>query len=349
VKIKSINKKESYLKVVPEIMDDLWHLEQVIETGDIVSGITDRKIKGRDENQKSQRVTLFVSIQTETCEFQEYSGVLKINGTITESRPEELAPLHSHQSIDFEPGKEIRIRKKEWKEYQIERLKKAEKATGKAPTLLIVLDDELAAFGVLKEFDLVISGNVIGRKTGKRFAEKDDYRLKYFSEIVQKTHELNPSRIVIAGPGFTKEEFQKYLKEKQIKLAATVFFETTNATGYTGLQELMKNGALDKLVAEAQILQDSTIVERFLAELGKQSGLAEYGYDQVKEAVDDGSAGELILVDSELLSKREKIEPLMKAAENLGAKVHILNSKTEPGKKIIGFGGIVSLLRYKRR
>ena len=349
MKIKSINPKEPYLKVVPEILDDLWHLEQVIEEGDIVSGITDRKIKGRDDNQKSQRVTLYVSIMVETAAFQEYSGVLKVNGTVTESKPEELAPLKSHQSIDFEPAKEIRIQKKEWKNYQIERLKKAEKATTKLATLLVVFDDETATFGLLKEFDVQAAGSISGRKIGKRFMEKDESKTSYFNDIIQKTKEMKPESIVFAGPGFTKEEFQKYLKEKNQKLANQVYFETTNQTGVTGLSELVKSGTLEKLVHEAQILQDTQTVERFLTEIGRQSGLAEYGFEHVQNAVNEGSVSELLLVDSELASKKKAFENVMKTAENLGAKVHLLHAKTDPGKKILGFGGIVALLRYKRR
>jgi protein pelota len=343
-----LSQKERFIKLLPETLDDLWHLEQVIETDDIVSGITDRKIKGKDDNQKSQRVTLFVAIKVETVVFHEYSSVLKLNGTVTYSKPEELAPLHSHQSIDFEPGSEIKIEKSEWKNWQIDRLKKAEKASGENATLLIVLDDEQATFGILKHFDLMPAGNITTKRSGKRFTEKDDSKPKYFAEIVQKAAELKPKQAVIAGPGFTKEEFQKYLKEKSIKIAAQTFFETTNQTGPTGLAELVKNGSLDKLLAQNQMIADTKHVERFLAELGKQSGLAEYGFDTVKKAVLAGAVDTLVIVD-EFLLQDKAAQALLRAAEDTGAKTHILSRKTDAGKKIAGFGGAVAILRYRQR
>ncbi len=334
---------------MPEILDDLWHAEQVLEKGDEVSGITDRKIKGKDENQKSERATVFVTIQVETAQFHEYSEVLKINGIVVFAKPQELVPLKSHQSIDFELGKEIKIKKKEWHDYQIDRLKRAERATNQQATLLVVLDDENATFGWLKEFDLVPAGNLTGKRKGKRFAEKEDHAVEYFNEIIQKTKELKPARIVIAGPGFTKDEFKKHLKDTNTKLGQSVSYETTNSVGVTGLMELIQSDALEKLVQQTQYLQDAKLVERFLTELGKQTGLAEYGFAGVKDAVERGAVSELLIVDSELMGKQTQIEPLMKTAESTSAKVHILHHHSDAGKKIKGFGGIVAILRYVTR
>ena len=44
MKILKIDKQLNQLLVIPENLDDLWHLEKVIEKNDIVAGKTDRKI-----------------------------------------------------------------------------------------------------------------------------------------------------------------------------------------------------------------------------------------------------------------------------------------------------------------
>ncbi|MDO8625672.1 MAG: hypothetical protein Q7R47_06315, partial [Candidatus Diapherotrites archaeon] len=224
-----------------------------------------------------------------------------------------------------------------------------EAATNKKATLLCVLDDETATFGWLKEFDLVPAGSIGGKRKGKQFEDKENRTTPYFDEIITKIKELKASRIVFAGPGFTKDDLKKYLKDQKIKLGELVAFESTNATGVTGLLEIIKNGSLDKFAQNAQYMTDSKIVEQFLAELGKQSGLAEYGYAAVRDATNRGAVSDLVLVDSELMTKQSQIEPVMKTAEQNGAKVHILNHKSDPGKKIAGFGGIVAILRYKTR
>jgi stalled ribosome rescue protein Dom34 len=46
MKIKALSQKERFIKLLPETLDDLWHLEQVIETDDIVSGTTPMSVSG---------------------------------------------------------------------------------------------------------------------------------------------------------------------------------------------------------------------------------------------------------------------------------------------------------------
>ena len=52
MKIIKIDKKTNEIIVVPENLNDLWHLEKIIDNGDLVKGKTDRKIKPRRKEKK---------------------------------------------------------------------------------------------------------------------------------------------------------------------------------------------------------------------------------------------------------------------------------------------------------
>ena len=52
------------------------------------------------------------------------------------------------------------------------------------------------------------------------------------------------TEMLIAGPGFTKGDFEKYLKEKNFRKEA--FFASTNSIGITGLNELVKGGVIER-------------------------------------------------------------------------------------------------------
>ena len=125
------------------------------------------------------------------------------------------------------------------------------------------------------------------------------------------------------------------------------FFGSTNSVGKTGLQELLKGNALEKVTQEMQLVKETRLVESFLAELGKGTGLAEYGPKEVKEAVEMGSVKKLIVADSFLLEKRDEAEMLMKNAESSGAEVHLVNAEHEAGKQLVNLGGVAAILRYK--
>ena len=72
MRILKIDGKENLLQVVPEIEDDLWHLERIIEKHDIVSGSADRKIKPKEAGEKPIRIKLSVSLDVESVEFHRF-------------------------------------------------------------------------------------------------------------------------------------------------------------------------------------------------------------------------------------------------------------------------------------
>ncbi len=341
--------KTKTIKLVPEILDDLWHLEQVIEPGDFVSGSSDRKIKGKDEQQKSERIRLFLKIQVETVEFHSFSGVLRANGIIVEGKPEELIQLKAHHALEIQLGEPVKIEKKEWKPHQIDRLKKAVEAAKREKVLLCVLDDETASFAFLKEFDLELKGAIRASTGGKRFAEESGSGEKYLDEIISKMLELKPAKAIVAGPGFTKENLQKRIQNKNQKIPFPLFFESTNSTGITGLNELVKSGALEKIVQQTQIAKDSQLMEQFLTELGRETGLAVYGKKEVLEAIQSSAVKELLVLDSLLREQFKETELFLQQAEAQKAIVHIFNGNTDPGKKLEGFGGIVAILKFKTK
>ncbi len=339
-----IDKKNNFFEVVPDNMDDLWHLERIIETGDVVSAKTERKVKPREEGMQATKENVFYDIQAEKIEFHESSGHLRVLGVIVGGHPEELVELKAHHSIDIFPEKSIKVKKSLLKNHQIDRLKQAQKASGRGMTLLVVLDDEAADFAVLKEFGFEQKGKIASGKSGKQF-KSDEKENLFFEKIIKKVQEIAPEKTVIAGPGFTKTNLKKFIDDKRIKLPA--FFEHTNSTGITGLNELIKDGTIDKIVSEMQIVKETKLVEQVLAELGKQHGLAVVSFAEVEKAVLATSVAHLLLGDVFLLSNREKAEKILSETEQAGGEIHIVSSKSDAGKKLNGLGGVAALLRFR--
>ncbi len=346
MRILKLDQKNSTIKVVPEVLDDLWHLERIIEKGDHVSGSTDRKVK-REELQKSERVKMFLKLEAEQAEFHRFSGQLRVQGKILEGKPQELVELGAHHALEIETGAQVQIVKKEWKQYQIKRLQKAKEATSRGKMLLCVLDDEQASFGILKEFELEEKGGIFSGRQGKMFAENKGAEHKYFQEILEKTAEIKPDKIVFAGPGFTKDALKKYIVEKQpFGKETKVFFGSTNSVGITGLQELLKNDILEKIVEEMQIVKETKMIESILQELGRGTGKAAIGIKAVQQAVEAGAVEMMLVNEQLLLEKNQKTEEIIKKAEQFGAEVHLVVSEHEAAKQLKGMGGIAAMLRY---
>lgn len=342
MKILKIDKKTSEISCIPESLDDLWHLEKILDKKDIIFGSTDRKIKPAKEGEKAMRINLFVELEVEEAHFSEYSENLRINGIIMGGKPEEFIELKSHQSIDIKTGEKIKIRKVSLKQWQIDRLKKAENTSATAKMLVVLLDDEICELAFVNQYSITKKATIKEQKHGKRYAEE---KSEYFNEIFDKIKALEPKKILIAGPGFVKENLQKFILDKKIKGFPTVLIETTSSIGETGFKELISQGKLDAVEKQLQMTKESKAIEEFLFALSKDK--AEYGNEKVLAAILAGAASKVIISETFLMQNRENAEKILDAAESNGSEVEIISSRNPQEKQIHGFGGSVAILRYK--
>ncbi|MEM0360174.1 MAG: mRNA surveillance protein pelota [Candidatus Diapherotrites archaeon] len=343
MKLLRMDRFHSIAEIMPESRDDLWHLSHIIERGDLVKGRTTRKIKG-EEGEKTRRENLFIEIEVKSIEFDKFSGLLRVQGIIKSGKPEELIELGAMHSLEIEQNRKLHLQKKKFRKDQIERLQKAQKASHKKPVLVAVLDDESASFALMKEFGFEEKGSIHSGKAGKQF-EEGNWKKEFYGNIAKTIIDSGAETVVLAGPGFTKNEVQEFLKEKNF--AGKIFVENTNSTGLTGVNELLKGTALAKIVEDAEITKEAMLIEKVMEAIGKNTGKAAYGLEEVAKAVDLGAVEELLVLDRFLGEERDKISPLLEKAEHMRAEIHIFNSEHDPGKKLEGIGKIAALLRYK--
>ena len=343
MKIIKISQKEQAIEVVPESIDDLWHLEKIIEPNDLVSAKSERKIKAT-EGRKAEKIDIFVEIKAEEVGFHKPTGMLRVNGTIMKMKPAEFFEQGSHHSIEIEIEKTIKIKKTRLKNYQLERLQKAVEASKKPSILLLVLDDEEAIFALVKEYGLERKAEIKSRKQGKQFKEDESIEKQYFSEIAKKLQEINAQKNIIAGPGFTAKKIEEFLKQKNIK--SNILVERTNSVGITGLNELVKSGIIEKVSKQDQLSKENKLVQEIFTEMARNSGLALYGLEDVGKAIQSNAAREIVLTDRLLLEKRKETEQLLEQAESIAAKIHIISSGHEAGKNLESLNGIACLLRF---
>ncbi|MFA5125586.1 MAG: mRNA surveillance protein pelota [archaeon] len=342
MRILKIDQKQREITCIPESMDDLWHLEKIIDKGDIIYGSADRKIKPSKEGEKAERIKLFIELQAEEAHFQEYSENLRINGIILGGKPEEFIELKTHQSIEIKTGEKIKIQKKELMKWQIERLKKAEQTSVASKLLIVLLDDEQAELAFVNQYSINKKAIVKENKKGKRFEQE---KSNYFDTILEKIKLLEPKKILLVGPGFVKENLKKFIDDKKIKGFPALLVETTNSVGETGFNEIISQGKLEKIEHKLQLSKESQTIQDFLAKISK--GKAEYGKEKVKEAIQLGAAEKLILAETYLMQNRAEAEEMLALAEKYGCETEIISSRNTQEKQIQGFGGIVATLRYK--
>lgn len=338
MQIITMNAKEGVVKVRTETPDDLWHLDKVLEPGDLVTSRTTRKttIKRGQDIDKGDRKPVTLTIELEKKEFHKDSHTLRLTGPI-KSGPEDMVQLGSYHSLAIDASTVLSIQK-EWKSHQMDRLKKAKIK----PNLLLicVLDREEADFAALKEsgIEYLASFSSVKRKDSDSLEE---YHKEIIDYIEGKQKEFQA--IVLAGPGFERENVFKEIQETKPELAKRMFIEHANSTGRTGIQEVIKMSA-NRILKDTRVARETELVEKLLEEIDKDS-LAVYGKKETEKATDYGAV-ETLLVSEEKISE---FEGLMDKAEKNGSSVRIISGEHESGEKFLHLGGIGGLLRFKIR
>ena len=349
--------KKGFVKVVPQSLDDLWHLYNVIYEGDRVYAKTTREIKVQEEYarpQQGRRVTVFLGLQVERVLWDRSLNRLRVHGVISDV-PEDIGGMGSHHTLNVVVGQPLTVVKSRWLKHQVDRLERASRV--ETPLVLLVsIDDEEFAVAVLRQYGLEIKVEKRIRLPGKLEAEKRDEAVKgYFKEALQSLRGIWASLncpIVILGLGFVKNGFVKYVKDEAEDVAAAVAdVKSVNSSGVTGINEAVRSGVLTKTLKHARMAEETQLVEEVLARLGKGTTDVAYGFDDVTRATQYGAVEKLLLTDSMLREstdeKRLELEKMMREVEEKAGKITVVSTEHEAGSKLQGLGGIAGLLRFQ--
>ncbi len=349
MRITNQDKKQGLIEVVPETIDDLWHLSHIVEVNDYVSTLTARRIQdnnsGKTRADRGVKKKFFLGIRVEKINFHKYTGMLRFTGII-ESGPEDLIPLGSHHTINVQLNNSIRI-KKIWNKWSLERLNQAIEASNRANEIIVAIEDNTTELGIIKQYGIDYIGPIIGDISGKQNIEKNRAQKvnEYYEDITKTlTQQKDIDKLIIIGPGFTKNGYYNYLEENYPKLAKKVILESTGAGGHAGIQEVLKNGLIESLSKDAKIAKEAALVNKLLEQIGKSSNTVTYGKKQVITASNMGAVEKLLVLED--LVRDKKIQNIMNTVENMGGVVTIISSQHDAGQQLKALGSLAAFLRY---
>ncbi|MFH1222084.1 MAG: mRNA surveillance protein pelota [Candidatus Micrarchaeota archaeon] len=340
MKVIHYNAREGELKVAADTVEDLWHLSKVIAPGEEVEGSSFRTYKvGKVEEKKAVKIR----IKVVSVEFAEASNRLRILGTIIWGEPEEFVQMGRHHTIEVAPGDKIKIKKK-WMQHEVKRIKEAEKDTKKPKLNIVVLDEEHALFATLKPYGIEY-GLELQNGARKRSEDFDKKEQDYFKKITEQLERMQ-GKIVVAGPGFSRDNLRKYIQQKNPDLIKQIIFDSCSYAEPSGVNELMKRGVLEKAVGLARFEKEEKEVEAFFVQIYKETGKAVYGAAEVKKALQANAVEKLLVLDT-LLRTSEEVQRLIEAGEKSGTEIFVVSAEGDPGLKLKNFGGVGALLRWK--
>lgn len=173
---------------------------------------------------------------------------------------------------------------------------------------IILIDSSDATLATLRgrKLEIVreVSSGVPGKtraggQSARRYERLREMRLQdYFRRVGEHANESflpieDLKGIIIAGPGPTKYDFEKgdylnyMLKEKILEVVDTAY------VGEQGVKEVVDKAP--EIMRKVRYIEERRIVQQFLYEIGHDTGLATYGEEEVRKALEAGAVKTLLL------------------------------------------------------
>ncbi len=338
------------LTLVPESLDDLWHLSHVVEPGDRVAGDTTRRIQRDDDRLRDtggEREHMWVELAVEDVEFAKFANRLRVGGVIAECSREDQ--LGHHHTINVEQREEIDVEKL-WKPDQRDRVEEAVEAADNPEVAVATVEEGEAHVHTVAQYGTEERATITG-PTGK--GEYARPRSELFAELTDVLRRIDADAVVLAGPGFTKRDALSYVEREASGLAERITTVDTASVGDRGVHEVLKRGAVDEIQRETRIAEESELVDELTARIAEGAKVA-YGPESVATAADYGAVERLLVLDERLRAERGgegewgvDVDRVIETVEQKGGEVTVFSGEFDPGRQLANLGGIAALLRYR--
>lgn len=138
-----------------------------------------------------------------------------------------------------------------------------------------------------------------GGQSARRYERLREMKLQeYFKRIGEHSNEAflpieNFKGLLIAGPGPTKHDFEKgdylnyMLKEKVLDIIDTAY------VGEQGVKEVVDKAP--EIMRKIRYVEEKKVMQQFLYEIGHDTGMATYGEEDVRRALEAGAVRTLLL------------------------------------------------------
>ena len=331
--------KENYgeIRLLPETIDDLWHLKHLVLPRSLVFATTFRSVEAATDKLRPEKVEkrpVRLGVRAEKIEFSEHGIRLRITGII-----EHGIDCGAYHTLNIETGYEISVIR-QWRPVDLERIERAKKSSVFGVIHVLTIEEGEAELFRIRQYG---PESVVTVTAGSGKGGECDNRVAFFDSVTKCIAEVT-GPFVIAGPGFIKDDFLRHAKNRNCPSAERAVVVETRRIGRGAIQDVIGAGTLEKMIGDLQLSREVRLMDEVLLRIA-QDGAVAYGREQVASAIDYGAVESVLIADS--LLHDPVTAPLLERAERMQSRVVVLSTEFEPGERLSALGGIAALLRYR--
>eukprot|EP01127_Copromyxa_protea_P010871 TRINITY_DN2695_c0_g1_i1.p1 TRINITY_DN2695_c0_g1~~TRINITY_DN2695_c0_g1_i1.p1 ORF type:complete len:403 (+),score=79.33 TRINITY_DN2695_c0_g1_i1:11-1219(+) len=355
--------------LIPQEQEDLWHVVNLITLGDHLKSSTWRRIQregvtGTKDNTERKKITLTLSV--EQVDFTPEDGQLRISGRNCEES--KWVKNGAYHTIVLELNKSFTLTKSLWDEIALQRLDEACNLQNRAEVAALLITEGLANICLLTESMTITVAQLsvaIPRKRVQSAKHHDAAMEKFFDgihEAIQRTIRFDIVKcFIIAGPGFVKDQFYKYLMKVAVQKEAAegrkilenrskILMCNASNAHKGALKEILSDKVILEKMQDTKAAKEVAVLQTFFEMLQSEPDRATYGHKPVQKACEQLAIETLMISDSLFRSQdrktRDTYVQLIQKARDSGAVVLVFSSLHISGAQLDDLTGIAAILRF---
>ena len=356
---------EGSVSLVPENTEDMWHAYNLITEGNFVSGSTIRKVQTESAtgSSNSYRVRTVLTICVENIDFDTQACVLRLKGRNVEEN--KYVKTGAYHTLDVEQNRKFTIIKAKWDSVSMERVDTACDATQHADVAAVVMQEGIAHICLITSNMTIVRAKidqVIPRKRKGNISQHEKGLTRFYENIMQGIlRHINfdiVKCVILASPGFVKDQYMDYMIEQAVKSDNKVILENKSkfllvhaSSGFKhSLKEVLAEPAVVSRIADTKAASEVKALETFYTILQTDPSRAFYGKKHVITA-NEAQAIETLLISDKLfrcqdVALRKEYVELVETVKESGGDVKIFSSLHVSGEQLEQITGIAAILRF---
>ena len=312
---------------------------------------------------ESEKIKLKLEIQVEGIDFDAEGGAIRLRGrNLTENEHVKLGAYHT---LELEQQRAFSIWKQSWDALDIDRIKQCTDPTLSADLAAVLITEGLANVCLVGSSTTLVRAKIevnLPRKKGAALAGYDKAWNKFmdacFNAILRHVDFSIVKCLVLAGPGFAKDQLKEYIDAEMVRREARVLIENKDkivlapaSTAYKhSLKEVLSAPGIASRIKDTKAAKETEALQDFFKMLADDPARAFYGPGHVFAAAEMGAIQTLLLADSLFrindVEKRRRYVALVDGVAEAGGEALVFSSMHVSGEQLAQLSGIAAILRF---
>jgi len=310
------------------------------------------------------RTTLTVRVEAvDESSFDTQSCLLRLKGRNIEENPH--VKMGAFHTIELELNRKFELRKPVWDSVHLDRIEQATDPGRSADLAAVIMQEGLAQVCLVTSCMTITRAKIdvnIPRKRRGDCTQHEKGLHKFYEQILQAIlRHINfdvAKAVLIASPGFVRQQFFDYMYQQAVKTDNKLLFENKSkfllvhsSSGFKhALKEVLADPVVSAKLVDTKASEEVRALEQFYKMLKNEPSRAFYGPKHISAAVEAEAIETLLICDklfrARSVADRKRYVDIVDRVKEVGGQVKVFSSLHVSGEQLEQLSGLCAILRF---